>query len=371
MALATLACSNDPEFSLVVRGGMVFDGAGGPATAADVGIKGDRIAAIGDLGGRTTSAMIDATGKTVAPGFIDVNSDAGVSLLADGFAEADLRQGVTTEILGATTPAFWTATHADTAALRSRGLSLDWNGIDGYLRAVETLGTSVNVGTVVPLDAAPEGTATVAFLDRALGAGAFGVAADANSGADALAQAAGVVVRHDAILTVPVENAATQADDTLLALGAQAKRTAVDGLPRLTSTEAVIAVVRRMIVASERQTPIYGVAKLAAPGPPGDVVITAAKYGGVLLDPSLVRDAHTTVELREGIRRVTSMAASAFRIAQRGIVRENYFADLVIFDPAAAAGVDYVVVNGVPVLTPRGLTGSRPGYALQHGRPGR
>ena len=74
------------------------------------------------------------------------------------------------------------------------------------------------------------------------------------------------------------------------------------------------------------------------------------------------------------------MAASIFQIAQRGIIRENLFADIVVFDERAIAdratfekpnqypaGIEYVIVNGVVALSPKGLTGSRPGSRLVHG----
>ena len=90
----------------------------------------------------------------------------------------------------------------------------------------------------------------------------------------------------------------------------------------------------------------------------------------------MVRDDHL-MELREAIRRSTSLPAAVFGIPQRGIIRENYFADIVVFDAAAIAdrstvekpneypaGIDDVIVNGVITVTPRGLTGARPGYGL-------
>ena len=87
------ACSREPEFALVIRGGSVMDGAGGEAQPADVGIKGDRIVAIGNLSGRSASAAIDATGKIVSPGFIDVKSRLTP---VSGLADSHLRQGITT-----------------------------------------------------------------------------------------------------------------------------------------------------------------------------------------------------------------------------------------------------------------------------------
>ena len=94
----------------------------------------------------------------------------------------------------------------------------------------------------------------------------------------------------------------------------------------------------------------------------------------------VVRDDHL-MELREAVRRSTSLPATVFKIPQRGIVRERYFADVVVFDAATIAdqstpekanqypaGIDYVLVNGVVTLTPRGMTGARPGYGLVRNR---
>src|SRR5947209_19073094 len=85
---------------VVIRGGTVYDGEGGSPYAADVAIDGDLIAAvmpaIGDRGRRE----VDATGLAVAPGFINVLSWAIPSLIADGRAQSDVRQGVTLEVFG-------------------------------------------------------------------------------------------------------------------------------------------------------------------------------------------------------------------------------------------------------------------------------
>src|SRR3989475_10499075 len=85
---------------VVIRGGIIYDGEGGPPYAADVAIDGDLIAAvmpaIGDRGRRE----IDASGLEVAPGFINMLSWAIPSLIADGRAQSDIRQGVTLEVFG-------------------------------------------------------------------------------------------------------------------------------------------------------------------------------------------------------------------------------------------------------------------------------
>lgn len=97
------------HFDVLIRGGRVFDGTGNPAIPADVGIRDGRIAAVGRLRGATATRVVDATGKHVAPGFIDIHShaDDGASIQG-GFRDKDARyraapnlvtQGVTTVVV--------------------------------------------------------------------------------------------------------------------------------------------------------------------------------------------------------------------------------------------------------------------------------
>src|SRR5947209_4610982 len=87
-------------FDLVIAGGRVIDGSGLPWFRADVGIRGDRIAAVGPLAGAPARALLDAAGKVVAPGFIDAHVHGDLMLLADPLHEPAVRQGVTTYIIG-------------------------------------------------------------------------------------------------------------------------------------------------------------------------------------------------------------------------------------------------------------------------------
>ncbi|HVG96921.1 MAG TPA: D-aminoacylase [Chloroflexota bacterium] len=84
----------------VIRGGRVVDGSGAPWVRADVGIAGGKIAAVGDLSAAAAATAIDATGKIVAPGFIDCHSHSDWSLLANRDCDSTLAQGVTTEVVG-------------------------------------------------------------------------------------------------------------------------------------------------------------------------------------------------------------------------------------------------------------------------------
>src|SRR5205814_8641622 len=132
---------------VVIRDGNVSDGTGTPARRGDVAIKGDRIAAIGQVADRGRQE-IDAAGLVVAPGFIDVQGQSGVTLLVDGNGESHIRQGITTEIIGeGSTPALWTDQNRDDPAIKQYGLTFDWTGFDGYLRRLQQSGTSLNVGS--------------------------------------------------------------------------------------------------------------------------------------------------------------------------------------------------------------------------------
>src|SRR4051812_47853999 len=86
--------------SLVIRGGTVLDGTGAPARRADVVIDGDRVVDIGDVPEQVDAAVLDATGHTVAPGFINVLSHAWGSLQREPTGASELLQGVTTEVFG-------------------------------------------------------------------------------------------------------------------------------------------------------------------------------------------------------------------------------------------------------------------------------
>src|SRR5512145_417530 len=127
IAVVCVACAQPSNrYDLIVRGGDVVDGSGALPRRADVGVVGDRITAVGDLGAAAAGREIDATGLIVAPGFIDVQGQSGTTLLADGNAESHIRQGITSEIIGeGGSPAFWTAADtADNEALAPFGVTI-------------------------------------------------------------------------------------------------------------------------------------------------------------------------------------------------------------------------------------------------------
>src|SRR4051812_13567443 len=86
--------------SIVIRGGTVVDGTGAPGRPADVVIDGDRIVAVGEVPDSVDADVIEATGRVVSPGFVNVLSHAWGSLQRDPTGASDLFQGVTTEVFG-------------------------------------------------------------------------------------------------------------------------------------------------------------------------------------------------------------------------------------------------------------------------------
>ena len=95
-----LSPGNSSTYDKIIRNGMIYDGNGGEPYKADIGIKADTIAFIGDLSKEAAPVIIDAKGMAVAPGFINMLSWATESLIQDGRSQSDIRQGVTLEVMG-------------------------------------------------------------------------------------------------------------------------------------------------------------------------------------------------------------------------------------------------------------------------------
>jgi N-acyl-D-amino-acid deacylase len=101
LASALAAHAEAPKtYDLILRGGTIYDGSGGKPVMGDVAIDGDRIVAVGSLGTAKGKTEVNAKGLAVSPGFVNMLSWATESLLVDGRAQSDLRQGVTLEVMG-------------------------------------------------------------------------------------------------------------------------------------------------------------------------------------------------------------------------------------------------------------------------------
>jgi len=139
-------------FDLIVHGGLIVDGSGQPPFKADIGISDGKIAELGRLDPDNTPEVINASGLTVAPGFIDMHSHSDFVLLANPRAESKVRQGVTVEVIGncggSAAPIFGPAKEDRSREARSYGVEIDWESFDDYLRKLER-GISVNIASLV------------------------------------------------------------------------------------------------------------------------------------------------------------------------------------------------------------------------------
>ena len=152
-ALAGCAsASSSPEYDALIIGGVVYDGTGAAGVDADVAIKGDRIAAIGDLEDATAETVIDASGLAVAPGFINMLSWAVDDLIEDGRSLGDIRQGVTLEVFGegVSMGPMTDAMKAEAEARQSDiKFDIEWTTLGEYLEFLERKGVSPNVASFV------------------------------------------------------------------------------------------------------------------------------------------------------------------------------------------------------------------------------
>ena len=143
---------NESTFDVVIRNGHILDGSGNPWYAADIGIKGDRIAAIGKLDGAHATKLIDATDRIVSPGFIDMLGQSEYPLLIDNRAISKLAQGITSEITGegaSIAPQNEKTLGPLKPFLDHYKLTVDWTTLDGYFQRLEKQGTPINIGTYV------------------------------------------------------------------------------------------------------------------------------------------------------------------------------------------------------------------------------
>jgi len=150
---ATAQRSDAPgRYDLVIRNGTVYDGSGGAPVKADIGIRGDRIATIGDLSKASARRKVDATGMAVAPGFINVLSWAPDALIADGRGVSDSVQGVTLEIFGEG----WSYGPLNDAMKKEATeqqadikYDITWTSLGEFMQYLEKRGISPNIASFV------------------------------------------------------------------------------------------------------------------------------------------------------------------------------------------------------------------------------
>lgn len=155
--IAAFTAAQRPDFDFVISGAKIVDGTGAPWVAGDLGISGDRIAAVGDLNKASARKRIDVAGLVVSPGFIDVQGQSEFNLLVDNRAASKITQGVTTEITGEGSsiaplndrlrkqPDFY----ANDELAKKYGVTLDWTSLSEYFQHLERTKSAINLGTFV------------------------------------------------------------------------------------------------------------------------------------------------------------------------------------------------------------------------------
>ena len=136
-----------PAFDTLITNAQIIDGAGGAPVKGSIAIKDGKIAGVGNVTG-TAAHTIDAKGRTVAPGFIDMHSHSDMTLITDGNGQSKIRQGVTTEVIGES---------GSVAPRKAASATAPWTDFNGYFAAIEKRGISPNLLSYV-------GTGTVREL---------------------------------------------------------------------------------------------------------------------------------------------------------------------------------------------------------------
>jgi dihydroorotase/N-acyl-D-amino-acid deacylase len=150
--LAAAAPAPATAYDLVFAGGRVADGSGRPMFVADVGLRGDRIAAVGDLSKAAAKRRIDARKLVIAPGFIDMLGWSEYNVLVDNRAASKITQGITTEITGeghSIAPQNAAMLAADRRVFEHYGVIPNWTTFTGYFAELGRRRATINIGTFV------------------------------------------------------------------------------------------------------------------------------------------------------------------------------------------------------------------------------
>jgi len=165
---ATVKDSPPPSFDLIIEHGHVIDGTGAPWYAADVGIRAGRIAAIGRLDQASAKQRINAAGRVVAPGFIDMLGQSELTLLVEPTVPSKVFQGITTEITGegnSVAPVNELIAREQAAQFQHLEIKRDWTDFAGYFARLEKQHIGINVASYMGATTARE--LVVGYADRA------------------------------------------------------------------------------------------------------------------------------------------------------------------------------------------------------------
>ncbi|MEA3067043.1 MAG: N-acyl-D-amino-acid deacylase [Sphingomonadales bacterium] len=150
--LATSAAPVPASYNVLIRGGTIYDGSGGVPFVGDVGLKGDRIAYIGPHAPGRAARIVDATGKAVSPGFINMLSWSTESLIADGRGLSETAEGVTLEVMGEGDSMGPLNPEMKRLAVKRQGdikYPIRWTTLGQYLEYLQRKGITPNVASFV------------------------------------------------------------------------------------------------------------------------------------------------------------------------------------------------------------------------------
>ena len=488
-----------PEYDLLITNATIVDGSGAEPLRGAIALRGDRIAAIGDVSG-TVARTIDAGGHVAAPGFIDVHAHDDAAVVRDPAVDFKIMQGVTTDVVGNCGAGVAPAASDEFRAFFPRGwgailgdCDLPWSTTAEYFDAVDRAHPACNVAAYVPhgvlrynamgLERGAPSEKQMArmqeLLDEGMRAGAIGMSTGLIYPPGAYAETAEVielaktVARHGGIYTSHIRNEAAgmlEAVEEALTIGresgcpvqishhkatgapggtvaslrrleearAQGIDVTVDVYPYVASSSSLAAMFRlgrevvfertpaliasvkhnkekyegryisdiaqemdlpvgdavRRILEEEENTPSVVMfvmheedvqrvaadpyAMVGSDGLPTEGKPHPRLYGTFpRIIERYVRE-QPVMTLQEAVRKMTSLPAAKHRIHERGLLREGWFADIVVFDPETIvdvatyedprrypAGIDHVIVNGAVAVEGGAQTASRAGRMLR------
>ena len=144
---------SDGIFDVVIKNGTLVDGIRNETYKADIGIIGEYIKQIGNLQNAMGKTIIDATGRVVSPGFIDIHTHTDIEILINRKAESKIRQGVTTELAGNCASSAFPMKHPlpdyEKRLAEKANLTIDWTNLRGFHAAIEKNGTAINHATLI------------------------------------------------------------------------------------------------------------------------------------------------------------------------------------------------------------------------------
>ncbi|PYP59117.1 MAG: dihydroorotase [Gemmatimonadetes bacterium] len=225
-------------YDLIMKNGWIVDGTGNPRYRGDVAVRGDRIAAVGFLGGAQARETLDVRGLVVSPGFIDMMGQSEINALIDNRVFSKITQGVTTEVTGeggSVAPLTDQLVLDDSDAMKKWHYREDWRDLDGYFAQLAKQGAALNIATFVGATqvrlavvgkanrapTAAELERMTALVDTLMEQGALGVwtaleyAPASYSKTDELIALAKAARRHGGIYASHMRNEGVRIDDAL------------------------------------------------------------------------------------------------------------------------------------------------------------